>query len=191
VDAIYRPLQQVGGLGMTVFVRASGEAGRLAPALRTAVRDLDPEQSVSAVETMEQVRSESAAPTRLTATLLGLFGLLAFAITIAGLNGVIAYSVNERTQEIGIRSALGAERITLLALVMRQGMILVLLGLTLGWAGAFGGSRLLSSVLFGVQPSDPLTFLAASLVLLSCCAAACFIPARRAAFVDPMLALRS
>lgn len=190
-DAIYRPFLQVGGVSMALFVRTTADSAQLGPALREAVREIDPEQSVSEIVTMEQVRSESTAPARLTATLLGLFSLLAFAITIAGLNGVIAYSITERTQEIGIRSALGAERVTLLGMVMRQGMTLVLLGLALGWAGALGGSRLVSSLLFGIQPSDPLTFLSASLVLLAFGAAACFFPARRAAFIDPMVALRS
>ncbi|HTQ80400.1 MAG TPA: ADOP family duplicated permease, partial [Thermoanaerobaculia bacterium] len=189
-EAIYQPFLQVGGVAMTLFVRTAARPTNLAPALRNAVRELDSEQSVSTSETLEELRSESTAPARLTATLLTLFGFLAFAVTVAGLNGVIAYSINERTQEIGIRAALGAERGALLAMVMRQGLLLVLLGLALGWFGAIGGRRLLASVLVGIQPSDPITFLLASVVLLACGAAACFVPARRAASIDPLLALR-
>jgi len=190
-DAFYVPFLQYGGVAMNLFVRTTGEPILLPPALRKAVHEIDPEQSISDISMMEQIRSDSIAPMRLTATLLSLLGLLAFAITVAGLNGVIAYSTTEQTQEIGIRAALGARRTVLLHLVMRQGMALVLLGLALGWAGALGGGKLLASRLFGVEPSDPVTFLLASLALLVCGGAACFFPARRAAFTDPMVALRS
>jgi putative ABC transport system permease protein len=127
---------------------------------------------------------------RLTAVLLGLFALLALAITAAGIAGVIAFSVNQRTQEFGIRMALGARRASVLSMVLRQGITLVLAGLAIGMGGALVLTRVLTTLLFGVQPTDALTFLAVSMVLVAVAAAACLIPARRAASVDPMVALR-
>jgi len=111
-------------------------------------------------------------------------------ITAAGIGGVIAFSVNQRVQEFGIRMALGAQRTSVLGLVLRQGLHLVLVGLALGMAGALVLTRVLTTLLFGVQPTDALTFLAVSMVLVAVAAAACLIPARRAASVDPMVALR-
>jgi hypothetical protein len=154
-------------------------------------RDTEAMQPVADIQTLAELRSRSIAPSRLTAGLLVVFALLAFIITAIGLSAVVAFVVGQRTPEIGLRMALGADRISLLGLVMRQSMLLVLLGLALGWAGALAGNRLLSSVLFGVQPSDPFTFLSTSLALLACGAGACFFPARRAAFIDPIVALRA
>jgi len=136
------------------------------------------------------VRSASLAPWRLTAALLGLFALLALVITAAGIAGVIAFSVNQRTQEFGIRMALGAQRASVLTMVLRQGISLVLVGLAIGMAGAVVLTRALTTLLFGVEPTDTLTYLAVSMVLVAVAAAACLIPARRAATVDPMVALR-
>jgi ABC-type antimicrobial peptide transport system permease subunit len=122
--------------------------------------------------------------------LLGLFALLALVITAAGIAGVVAFSVNQRTQEFGIRMALGAQRASVLNMVLRQGVTLVLVGLAIGMAGALVLTRLLTTLLFGVEPTDALTFLAVSMVLVAVAATACVIPARRAASVDPMVALR-
>ena len=126
----------------------------------------------------------------LTATLLGLFGLLALVITAAGIAGVVAFSVNQRTQEFGIRMALGAGRGSVLAMVLRQGLTLVLIGLAIGLAGALVLTRVLTTLLFGIEPTDGVTFVAVSMVLVAVAAIACFVPARRAATVDPMVALR-
>jgi putative ABC transport system permease protein len=188
--ALYRPFLASGGVSMTLFVRTAAAPQHLAPAVRAVVREIDPEQSMSAPETLEELKSETTAPSRLTATLFALFGIVAFAITIAGVNAVIAYATAERTQELGIRSALGADRGDLLRLVMGQGMALVVLGLALGWVGAFGGTRFLASLLFATQTNDPLTFFTASLVLLACGAVACFFPARLATVLAPSVALR-
>jgi putative ABC transport system permease protein len=116
--------------------------------------------------------------------------VLALVITAAGIAGVIAFSVNQRTQEFGIRMALGAQRGSVLTMVLRQGISLVLIGLAIGMAGALALTRALTTLLFGVQPTDALTYLAVSMVLVAVAAAACLIPARRAASVDPMVALR-
>jgi putative ABC transport system permease protein len=124
------------------------------------------------------------------AVLIGLFGLLGMMLASIGLYGVIAYSVSRRTHEIGLRIALGAETGDVLKMVFRQGMLIVLVGLVLGFAGASAVSRLLSSVLYGVSAVDPVSFGAASFVLLAVAALANWIPARRAAAVDPVIALR-
>jgi ABC-type antimicrobial peptide transport system permease subunit len=137
------------------------------------------------------VRSTGLQPTRVTTTLIGLFGLLALLITAAGIAGVIAFSVNQRTQEFGIRMALGAPRTGVLGLVLRQGLQLVVIGLVIGMAGAIALTRMLTTLLFEVDPTDALTFLAVSTVLLMVAVLACLMPARRAASVDPNVALRA
>jgi ABC-type antimicrobial peptide transport system permease subunit len=190
-DTFYVSYLQAEEIDMSVLVRTVGDPAVVANEIRRAVHALDPEQPVAEVQTLAELRDRSIAPSRLTADLLVIFALLAFTITAIGLSAVVAFVVGQRTQEIGLRMALGANRISLLGMVMRQGMLLVLLGLVLGWAGALAGNRLLSSLLFGIQPSDPFTFWSITLALLVCGSAACFIPARRAAFIDPKEALRS
>ena len=143
------------------------------------------------MRTLEEVRNKVIAPSRLTALLLSLFAIVAFAITATGISGIVAFSVSERTQEIGIRSALGAGRGQLLGLVMQKGVTLVLLGLVVGLVMALFGSRLVTSLLFGVEPIDPVTFVAVPLMLLALAGLACLIPARRATRIDPVVALRA
>ncbi len=190
-DAFYVPFLQAGAGTMHLFVHTGAEPLALLPAIRQAVHELDPDQPLSDVRTLEQVRGDSVAPSRLTAVLLLLFGALAFVVTALGLAAVIAFSVTERTQEIGIRAALGAERWQVLALVVRHGLALVLAGLVLGVGGALAASRLLASLLFGIQPTDPATFAMAALLLVSVVGVACYLPAQRALGIDPSLALRS
>jgi ABC-type antimicrobial peptide transport system permease subunit len=158
--------------------------------VRNVVHAIDPDQPVDRFRTLAEVRSASLESPRLTAILLGLFALLALVITAAGIAGVVAFSVHQRTQEFGIRMALGARRNNVLGMVLRQGLQLVLAGLAIGLAGALVLTRALTTILFGVQPTDAITFLAVSMVLVAVAAAACLIPARRAASVDPMVALR-
>jgi putative ABC transport system permease protein len=155
------------------------------------VHGMDPEQPVDHFRTLEQARSNDLASPRLTATLLGLFALLAMAITATGIMGVLAFSVSQRFHEFGIRMALGAEPGSVLRMVVRQGMTLVGIGLAIGLAAALLFARLLSGLLFGVGPTDPLTFAAVAVVLSAVAATACFLPARRATAADPMHALRS
>jgi ABC-type antimicrobial peptide transport system permease subunit len=137
------------------------------------------------------VRGEALASPRLTTTLILLFALLALCITAAGLGGVVAFSVSQRTQEIGVRMALGAGRGEVLGMVLREGLRLVGLGLVLGALAAVLLGRLIAGLLFHVETTDPLTFAGMALVLVLIAAAACLIPARRAATVDPLVALRA
>jgi putative ABC transport system permease protein len=143
------------------------------------------------VQTLEEVRGEALASPRLTTTLLLLFALLALSITAAGLGGVVAFSVSQRTQEIGVRMALGAGRGEVLAMVLGDGLRLVVMGLVLGTGAAVVLSRLLTGLLFHVPAVDPITYAAMGLVLLLIAAVACLAPARRAATVDPLVALRA
>jgi predicted permease len=192
VEEVFIPLQMSPGLiSGTIVVRTSAAAAALNHDLREAIRRADPQQPVTSIETIEQVRDNALAPRRLIATLLGLFAFVALAITAAGIGGVLAFSVSQRTQEIGIRMALGASRAEVLRLVMWQGFRLVVIGLALGTLAAFFLTRLMTSVLYGVPPGDPLTFAAVELVLLAVAVLACLLPARRATAIDPMVALRS
>jgi predicted permease len=189
--AYFYPLAQAPVNRAQLFVRTTASPLAMVGALQSIVRGLDPQQPVSDVQTLEQALADSLAPSRLTTVLLGLFAALAFLITGAGVSGVLAVFVSERTQEIGVRSALGASRGEVLGLVLRQSMTLMLVGLVLGALGAAALTRLLARLLYGVQPNDPLTFVAVAGFLLLVVAAACLIPARRALAIDPALALRA
>jgi putative ABC transport system permease protein len=190
-DEVYRPLEQFPQLGGNLLLRTSGSPQALESGLRDALRAVDPEQPLFGVRTLEEARTESLAAPRLTATLLGLFALLALVITATGIAGLIAFSVSRRTHEIGIRMALGAVPGSVLWMVLQQGAVLVLSGLALGIAGALAFTRVLSNLLFQVQPTDPLTFLTVFLTLLTVAAVACLVPARRATSIQPIVALRS
>ena len=189
-DRVYLPMFQAGYLSTNWLVRSTVDPAVMERAIRGAVHAIDPDQPVDHFQTFDQVRSASLTPDRLTASLLGLFGLLALVITAAGIAGVVAFSVNQRTQEFGIRMALGAGRSNVLGMVLRQGLQLVLIGLAIGLGGALVLSQVLASLLFAVEPTDGVTFVAVSMVLVAVAALACLIPARRAASVDPMVALR-
>jgi predicted permease len=190
-DEVYVPMFQTTQLSTMWLVRSNVEPETMAREIRAAVRSVDPEQPVDNFRTLADVRSASIAPRKLTATLLGLFGLLALIITATGIAGVIAFSVNQRTQEFGVRMALGAPRVNVLAMVLRQGLQLVLIGLAIGLAGALVLTRMLTTMLFGIEPTDGITFVAVSMVLIAVAALACLVPAKRAASVDPMIALRA
>jgi predicted permease len=189
-DEVYTPMMQSTQLSTTWLLRTDVDPRIMERQVRNAVHAIDPDQPVDHFRTVAEVRSASLESPRLTAALLGLFALLALVITAAGIAGVIAFSVNQRTQEFGILMALGAQRGSVLTMVLRQGISLVLIGLAMGMAGAVVLTRALTTLLFGVQPTDALTFLGVSMVLVAVAAAACLIPARRAASVDPMVALR-
>jgi predicted permease len=189
-DEIYIPMFQSGQLSSNWLVRTSLDSDTIIREIRAAVRSIDPEQPVDQFRTLSEVRLASLDSPRLTATLLGLFALLALVITATGIAGVIAFSVNQRTQEFGIRMALGAGRANVLGIVLKQGLQFVLVGLALGTAGALVLARLMTTLLFGVEPTDAITFLSVALVLVAVAAVACLVPARRAASVDPLVALR-
>jgi predicted permease len=190
-DEMYLPFAQAPIREGSLVVRTTGDPHVAARLIEDEIHATDPDQPVANVRTLEEIRSEFLASPRLTASLLGMFALLALVITGAGLAGVVAFSVSQRTQEIGVRMALGAERGEVLGMVLREGMRLVLAGLVIGVAGALGATRLMSGLLYGVGATDPLTFSGVGLVLVVVAATACLIPARRAATVDPMVALRN
>ncbi|MGB9180684.1 MAG: ABC transporter permease [Pyrinomonadaceae bacterium] len=168
----------------------SSDAAGLANAVQGVVLQLDKDQPVSDVKTMNQLLGESTAPRRFNMLLLGIFAFIALVLASVGIFGVMSYTVTQRTHEIGIRMALGARVADVFKLVVGQGMVLVLIGVCLGTLGAFAVTRLMSSLLFGVSATDPLTFIGVPLLLAAVAFVACLIPARRATKVDPMVALR-
>jgi len=174
---------------MNVLLRAANPAGQL-PALRAVVHQLDSQLPITNPRELEEVVNESSSQQRFLALLLGLFAGLALLLAAVGIYGVIAYSVAQRTHELGIRIALGAGRPDLLRMVLGEGLRIALVGVVVGLAGAWALSRFVSSLLYGVRPNDPLTFAAVPLVLILVALLACYIPARRATQVDPMVALR-
>jgi putative ABC transport system permease protein len=190
IDEIYVPLAQA-GFGGSLLVRTAADPMSVVKLMREAVYDADSDTAIDRVQTLEQVRSDAVASPRLTAILLGMFAALALLITAAGIAGVMALSVNQRTHELGVRLALGATPGRVLGMVVRQGMTFVLVGLSLGVVGALVLGRLMSTLLFGIAPTDPITFLSVAFVLIAVAAIACFVPARRVTSIDPMLALRS
>ena len=187
---VYVPYRQTPNNSMQLAVRTAADPDSMVSAVRTAVRDVDPDQPLYHVATLQQVLSESVAPRRFNMLLLGIFAGIALTLATVGIYGVMAFSVTQRTHEIGIRMALGAKRSDVLGMVVRQGLKLALIGVVSGIVGALVLTRFLSSLLFGVKPTDPLTFAAVSLILSAVALVACYIPAYRATKVDPMVALR-
>ncbi|HLY60825.1 MAG TPA: ABC transporter permease [Terriglobia bacterium] len=175
---------------LTLVVRASGDPASLAPAIESEVSALDKEVTVSQVQTMEQVVVDATAQPRFYLLLLGTFAAVALILAAVGIYGVMSYSVSRRTHEMGVRMALGAEGGDVLRLVVGQGMVLALVGAGVGLLGALGLTRLMASLLYGVQPHDPTTFLVVTIVLCLVALAANYLPARRATKIDPMVALR-
>ncbi|HKP10825.1 MAG TPA: ABC transporter permease, partial [Blastocatellia bacterium] len=189
-DELYTAHAQNPGANQ-LLVRTATAPMAMAQLMREVVRDVDPETAVDNVQSLARVRDESLASPRLTTLLLGLFAALAMVITAAGIAGVMALTVTQRTHEIGVRMALGASSANVMTMVVRQGMTLVVAGLAAGAAGAFGLAHLMSSLLFAVTPGDPLTFGAVATVLMAVAAVSCLVPARRVTRIDPMLALRA
>jgi putative ABC transport system permease protein len=190
---LYLPFNQPQGLGnnrFSILVRSVGDPTSLIGGLRHEVRDLDPALPVANVRTMDEVMTAAQSRPRFLTTLLTLFSSAALILAAVGIYGVIAYSVAQRTKEFGLRMALGAERGDLLKLVVGQGLILVGAGVLLGLGGALSFTRFLSSLLYGVRPTDPITFSVVPLILGAVALLASYLPARRATKVDPMVALR-
>jgi putative ABC transport system permease protein len=171
-------------------VRTAGSPEPLVPAIRIAVRQLDPQLVADNIATMEARLSDSVAGPRFYATLVGVFAFVAVALAAVGIYGVLAYTVSQCTREIGIRLALGAPRGSVLGLVLKQGCAIAAIGMLIGLAGADVAARSLTTLLFGVTPSDPATFIGVSALLAIIAIAACAVPARRAMRVDPIVALR-
>lgn len=173
-----------------LFVRSALPAPLLMAGVRKEMASIDPHQPLTSVKTMEEVISTTTAPRRFTALLIGVFAAIALLLAAVGIYSVISYSIALRTQEIGIRMALGAQRPAILLMVIRKGMLLTVIGAAIGLTGAFALTRWISSMLFGVKASDPATYLVVLLVSLGAAVLACALPARRATKVDPLVALR-
>jgi predicted permease len=180
------------GLGnpMRALIRARTDAASLVPAVRREVRGFDPGLAFFKTTTLKDDLRTTISEQRMGAALTGLFGLLALALTAVGLYGVISYSVERRVREIGIRMALGAQSSDVLKMVMREGAALIAAGLMIGLAGAWAATRMIEGQLYQVSPTDPLTFIGIAILLIFVALMACYIPARRASKVDPMVALR-
>jgi ABC-type antimicrobial peptide transport system permease subunit len=175
---------------MTVAVRAAGDDSRVGATLRAIVTTANPEVPVSELKTMRAVLSEASATPASTASLFISFAALALVLGVVGIYGVLAFLVSRRTREIGIRLAMGARRQDVFWMVLKEGAKFYATGIALGFAGAFATTRLLASELYGVSATDPLTYFAVAVVMALATTAACYIPARRAMRVDPLLALR-
>ena len=188
--AIYYPSAGRGWPVMDIAVRTQGPPQSVLPAIRQQLRQLDPTLPMSNVRTMDEWVSNNAAQPRLNAVLLAVFAAVAILIAAVGIYGVLAYSVNQRTREIGVRIALGAPQGRVLRQIVREGMTVGIIGIGAGIAGALAISRVLASLVFDVQTRDPLTYAAVAAVLMLVALAACVIPARKASRVDPLVALR-
>jgi putative ABC transport system permease protein len=175
---------------MELSVRTAADPASLASAVQSQIRALDPSLPVTSVRTLAQVVKQSASPQRFNALLIAAFALLALLLASLGIGGVLATSISRRTQELGVRMALGAKRADVLRMILREGMTLVAIGLASGLPIAFALTRLMSTLLFEVSPSDPVTFATVSIVLVLVALTACYIPARRATTISPLAALR-
>jgi len=197
-EQIYFPLYQVpdkfmsaGAIGLTLMVRTEADPLSLVPSVRSQVAGPTLDQPIYSIRTMEQTVARSLAERRFVMLVLIVFALAALLLAAVGIYGVMSYAVIRRTHELGVRAALGATRGQIVALVLRQGMRPALIGIGAGLLGALALTRLLSSLLYGVRPADPVTLAAVALLLGGIALLACYIPARRATQVDPNIALRS
>ncbi|MBO0799351.1 MAG: ABC transporter permease, partial [Blastocatellia bacterium] len=186
----YEPYLQKTYSGMTLVVRTAGDPSNLTAAIRNEVLNIDKEQPVSGIRTLEQLVSNSISQQKFSMLLLGVFAAVALVLATIGIYGVLSYAAAQRTHEIGVRMALGARAVNVMRMVIGHGMKLVLLGLTLGLGAALALTQLMKQMLFGVRAADPLTYALIALLLVLVALFACWIPARRAAKVDPMIALR-
>ena len=186
----YFPYAQTPNGGMTVIVKGTSDPNQLISSMRAAVKEIDPDQPIYNPRTMDEIRAESVAPERLNLTLLSLFAGLALVLAIVGIYGVMSYSVTQRTHEIGIRMAIGARPRDVFAMILGHGMKLTIIGVAIGLVLAFGLTRLMETMLFGVAPTDATTYTAISLLLVSVALVACYLPGRRATKVEPTISLR-
>ncbi|HEU4390430.1 MAG TPA: FtsX-like permease family protein, partial [Blastocatellia bacterium] len=185
---MYLPSRDIGRTNLVI--RTKDKPAGIAPLVRLAVQAMDSDQPVASVRTMDDWVYSAAAAPRYRTTLLALFATMALVLAAVGIYGVVSYTVSQRTHEVGVRVALGARRSDVLKLIVGRGMALVAAGVAAGIAAGFGLTRLMSAFLFGVSPSDPLTFAAVAVSLLAVALVACYVPALRATRVDPMKALR-
>ena len=190
VAEMYMPYDQQPELNMSLMIRTTNKPETMASAVRSEVQSLDGNQPVYSIRTLDSVLSESVATPRFRTFLLGVFAAVALILAVVGIYGVMSYSVSQRKHEIGIRMALGAQSTDVLKLVVGQGMALALIGVALGVGGAYALTHLMSSLLYGVSATDLTTFIVIPVILTGVALGACFVPARRATKVDPMIALR-
>ena len=186
----YFAFNQLPAGGMTVIVKGTSDPNQLISSIRGALKEIDPDQPIYNPRTMYDIRAESVAPERLNLTLLSLFASLALVLAIVGIYGVMSYSVTQRTHEIGIRMAIGARPRDVFAMILGHGMKLAVIGVVIGLALAFALTRLMATMLFGVAPTDVMTFTVISALLISVALLACYLPGRRATKVEPTISLR-
>jgi putative ABC transport system permease protein len=187
---VFLPNSQRPSLFCGLVIRTSGNPIGMAADVRDVIHNVDPDQGVMETSTMEQRVTDSVAQPRLQTILLGIFGLLALVLACIGIYGVLAYAVSQRLREIGVRVALGATPVTILGEILSSGLSLAGIGLVIGLGAALALTRYLESLLYSVRPTDPAVFALAIATLLLVAAAACYLPARRAARVDPIVVLR-
>ena len=188
---IYLPIFQSPPYNPVVYLRTTGDAGSSGESIRREVLAIDPRTPTYAARAMEEVVARSMAERRFALDILGFFGLVALILAAIGIYGVMTYTFSQRTQEIGIRMALGAQRGDILRMAIGEGMLLVGVGLGTGILGALILTRYLRTMLFAITPTDPVTFASIAVLLSSVALLACFVPARRATQVDPLVALRN
>jgi len=186
----YFPMRQQYSPAATLVVRTTGSPDALLGAVRTRVQQIDKNLAFTNGQTVQQLLGQGLWPARMGAALLGLFGALAMILASIGIYGVLAYSVAQRTSEIGLRMALGAQPRQVLGLVLRQGMLLALVGAGVGILVALPVARMAGTLLYGVSATDPLTYASITLLLMGVALLACYVPARRATRIDPLVALR-
>jgi predicted permease len=188
--AVYFPIAQSPQRGMTLLVRTSNEPSSMTPAIRRAVADIDAAQPVDEFRRLSAWIDDSTAQPRFTTTLSGVFAVVALLLAAVGVYGVLSYSVVQRTQEIGVRMAVGADPGRIVRLVLRGGLSVAVTGVAFGLLGAFVVSRALATLLFDVRADDPITYVVVGALLTLVAACACYIPAVRATRIDPLMALR-
>ena len=186
----YFSFNQIAAGNMTVIVKGTSDPNTLVASLRQQVKAVDPDQPIYNVRSMHDIRAESVAPERLNLTLLSIFAGLALVLALVGIYGVMSYAVTQRTHEIGIRMAIGAQPRDVFKMILGQGMTLAIIGVVIGLVGAFALTRLMVTMLFGVEPTDPVTFGAIAALLTGVALLACYLPGRRATKVDPVVSLR-
>jgi putative ABC transport system permease protein len=187
---IYRPLSQFAYSSMDVVVRVEGDPATFARPVAAAIRRVDPTIPLASAQPVARLAAQAVAPSRLAASLFALFGVLGLLLAAIGIYGVMSYTVQQRRHEIGVRVALGASRGNVIAMVVRRGVLLSLLGIAIGGVLAFAGAGLMQRLLFGIPPHDGVTFATIAAILVAAGVLAAYFPARRAARVDPVSALR-